>query len=375
MELQEIRGKLDELDPQIVRLFEERMRLCHEVAEYKIAAGKAVYDPEREKQKLETLQNLTDGAFNRQAVKELFLQIMTLSRRYQYQRMAGRMTQPDLGFQKIERLRTEGCRVAFQGLEGAYSHAAALSFFGPDAELYHVRLFEDLMIEVQEGRADYAVLPIENSSAGAVTDSYDLLMKYDNYIVAELFLPIRHFLLGREEADLAGIRRVFAHPQALMQSSEYLNGHRDWQQISLENNAVAAKKVRDDGDPAQAAVAGEEAAQVYGLKKLAGPINNSSGNTTRFLILSRQPVYQAGAGKISLCFELPHQSGTLYNMLGNFIFNNVNMTMIESRPIPERSWEYRFFVDIEGNLEQAGVQNALCGIRQEARNVKIFGNY
>ena len=160
-----------------------------------------------------------------------------------------------------------------------------------------------------------------------------------------------------------------------MQSSEYLNGHRDWQQISLENNAVAAKKVRDDGDPAQAAVAGEEAAQVYGLKKLAGPINNCSGNTTRFLILSRQPVYRADAGKISLCFELPHQSGALYNMLGNFIFNNVNMTMIESRPIPERSWEYRFFVDIEGNLEQAGVQNALCGIRQEARNVKIFGNY
>ena len=281
---------------------------------------------------------------------------------------------PDLGFHKVEKLETAGKRVVFQGLEGAYGHAAALQFFGKDADIHHVRRFEDMMVEIQEGKADFAVLPIENSSAGAVTDNYDLLLKYDNVIVAETFLPVHHYLLGTPDAELSDVKRVYAHPQALMQSSDFLNQH-DWQQLSMENNAVAAQKVRDEKDPSQAAVAGEVAGEIYGLKKLAGPINNCPDNTTRFLILAKERVYQAGAEKISLCFELPHRSGTLYSMLGNFIFNDVNMRMIESRPIPEESWQYRFFVDIEGNLEDAGVQNALYGIMREAKNVKILGNY
>ena len=207
-----------------------------------------------------------------------------------------------------------------------------------------------------------------------MTDNYDLLLKYDNVIVAETFLPVHHYLLGTPDAELSDVKRVFAHPQALMQSSDFLNQH-DWQQLSMENNAVAAQKVRDEKDPSQAAVAGEVAGEIYRLKKLAGPINNCPDNTPRFLILAKDRVYQAGAEKISLCFELPHRSGTLYSMLGNFIFNDVNMRMIESRPIPEESWQYRFFVDIEGNLEDAGVQNALYGIMREAKNVKILGNY
>ena len=330
----EIRGRLDQIDTQIEKLFEERMRLCSEVAEYKIATGKAVYDAEREKQKIESVQAMAEGEFNKQAVAELFLQMMTLSRRYQYQTIAGRVGGPDLGFHKVEKLETAGKRVVFQGLEGAYGHAAALQFFGKDADIHHVRRFEDMMVEIQEGKADFAVLPIENSSAGAVTDNYDLLLKYDNVIVAETFLPVHHYLLGTPDAELS-----------------------------------------DEKDPSQAAVAGEVAGEIYGLKKLAGPINNCPDNTTRFLILAKDRVYQAGAEKISLCFELPHRSGTLYSMLGNFIFNDVNMRMIESRPIPEESWQYRFFVDIEGNLEDAGVQNALYGIMREAKNVKILGNY
>ncbi|MEG2732137.1 MAG: prephenate dehydratase domain-containing protein, partial [Clostridium sp.] len=143
----------------------------------------------------------------------------------------------------------------------------------------------------------------------------------------------------------------------------------------LENNAVAARKVRDENDRTQAAIAGDEAGQIYGLKALAGPINHSRTNTTRFLILSKVPLYRAAAEKISLCFELPHQSGSLYNMLGNFIFNHVNMRMIESRPIPDRNWEYRFFVDIEGNLEDPAVINAIHGIEKEANHMKILGNY
>lgn len=375
MDLQEIRKKLDRIDTQIEQLFEERMRLCADVAEYKIQTGKAVYDAKREREKIEAVTSMAEGEFNKQAVGELFLQMMTLSRRYQYQTMADRIGTMDLGFQKVNRLQTDGKKIAFQGLEGAYGHAAAIEFFGREADIHHVRRFEDLMIEVEEGKADYSILPIENSSAGAVTDNYDLLLKYHNYIVAEIFLPINHYLLGTRDASLSDIRRVYAHPQALMQSSEFLNSHREWQQLSMENNAVAAKKVRDEKDKTQAAVASAIAGELYGLRPLAESINNNSGNTTRFLILSREPIYRENAEKISLCFELPHKSGTLYNMLGNFIFNHVNMRMIESRPIPEQNWEYRFFVDIEGNLENPGVQNALYGIMREAQNVRILGNY
>ena len=374
MDLLEIRGRLDQIDTQIEKLFEERMRLCSEVAEYKIATGKAVYDAEREKQKIESVQAMAEGEFNKQAVAELFLQMMTLSRRYQYQTIAGRVGGPDLGFHKVEKLETAGKRVVFQGLEGAYGHAAALQFFGKDADIHHVRRFEDMMVEIQEGKADFAVLPIENSSAGAVTDNYDLLLKYDNVIVAETFLPVHHYLLGTPDAELSDVKRVFAHPQALMQCSAFLNDN-GLKQISVENTAVAAKRVVEEGDKSQAAIASEIAGKLYGLELLKPFIQNNQGNTTRFVILANRKVYQKDAGKISLCFELPHTSGSLYNMLGNFIFNHVNMMMIESRPIPGKNWEYRFFVDIEGNLQDAGVKNALRGIGAEAQNFKILGNY
>lgn len=375
MDLQEIRKQLDRIDGNIENLFEERMRLCGEVAEFKIETGKAVYDAQREKEKIENVMSMADGDFNKQAVGELFLQMMTLSRRYQYQIMAGRMTGPDLGFQKVEELPVENKRVAYQGLEGSYGHMAALKYFGETANLFHVRRFEDLMIAVRDGEADYAVLPIENSSAGAVTDNYDLLIKYDNYIAGEIFIPVNHMLLGTQEAELSDIKRVYAHPQALLQSSDFLNARPKWQQINLDNNAVAARKVAEEKDVSQAAVASESAGKIYGLKVLADSINHSRTNTTRFLILSKTPLYCAKAEKVSLCFELPHKSGSLYNMLGNFIFNHVNMRMIESRPIQEKNWEYRFFVDIEGNLTDPAVINALHGISQEAGFMKILGNY
>ena len=375
MDLQEIRKQLDKIDKNMVELFIERMRLCGEVAEFKTRTGKAVYDAEREKQKLETVAGMADGDFNKQAVEELFLQMMTLSRRYQYQLMAGILVSPFLSFSEVCELPMENRRIAYQGLEGAYGHMAAIRYFGKQADMFHVQRFEDLMTAVRDGLADYAVLPIENSSAGAVTDNYDLLIKYDNFIVAEIFVPVNHALLGTPDASIEDIKKVFAHPQALMQSSEFLNARPQWQQISLENNAVAARKVMADGDRTQAAIASGMAGEIYGLKALAETINHSKSNTTRFLILSKEPVYRADANRISICFELPHKSGSLYNMLGNFIFNNVNMRMIESRPVPERNWEYRFFVDIEGNLKEPGVINALHGISQEANYMKILGNY
>lgn len=374
MDLLECRNKLDVIDKQIVKLFEERMDICGKVAETKIASGKAVYDAEREKQKLDAVSAMADSEFNQVAVRELFSQMMSISRKYQYSILAEHGRAMKLGFERLDQLPMEGVRVVHQGVEGAYSHAAAIQYFGEKAEIYHVARFEDAMKEVQLGNADYAVMPIENSSAGAVIDMYDLLTRYDNYIVAETFLPVNHALLGVPGAKLSDVKTVFSHPQALMQCSAFLNDN-GLKQISVENTAVAAKRVVEEGDKSQAAIASEIAGKLYGLELLKPFIQNNQGNTTRFVILANRKVYQKGAGKISLCFELPHTSGSLYNMLGNFIFNHVNMMMIESRPIPGKNWEYRFFVDIEGNLQDAGVKNALRGIGAEAQNFKILGNY
>ena len=374
MDLLECRNKLDVIDKKIVKLFEERMDICGKVAETKIASGKAVYDAEREKQKLDAVSAMADSEFNQVAVRELFSQMMSISRKYQYSILAEHGRAMKLGFERLDQLPMEGVRVVHQGVEGAYSHAAAIQYFGEKAEIYHVARFEDAMKEVQLGNADYAVMPIENSSAGAVIDMYDLLTRYDNYIVAETFLPVNHALLGVPGAKLSDVKTVFSHPQALMQCSAFLNDN-GLKQISVENTAVAAKRVVEEGDKSQAAIASEIAGKLYGLELLKPFIQNNQGNTTRFVILANRKVYQKDAGKISLCFELPHTSGSLYNMLGNFIFNHVNMMMIESRPIPEKTGNYRFFVDIEGNLQDAGVKNALRGIGAEAQNFKILGNY
>ena len=375
LDLQEIRLKLDQIDKNITALFEERMKLCGDVAAFKIQTGKAVYDGEREKQKLEAVRGLAHGSFNQQAVTELFSQMMTISRRYQYQLLGEQGRIPSSGFECVEKLNRENARVVYQGTEGAYSHGAALKYFGEDARVYHVPTWEEAMKEVDENRADYAVLPIENSSAGAVSDIYDLLVQYNNYIVGEVFLEVNHVLLGLPGSRIDQIRTVYSHPQALMQSSQYLNANKNWRQVSVANTAMAAKKILEDGDKTQAAVASETAGRLYSLIPLKTGINHNKNNTTRFIIVTNRPVYQEGAKKISICFELPHKSGSLYNMLGNFIFNNVNMVMIESRPILGRNWEYSFIVDIEGTLSSAPVQNALMGIRQEAAGLRILGNY
>lgn len=375
LDLQEIRGKLDQIDKNITELFEERMKLCADVAAFKIETGKAVYDGAREQEKLNAVRELTHGEFNGQAVTELFSQIMTISRRYQYQLLAEHGKVPDSGFEPVEHLAKDRVRVVYQGVEGAYSHEAAMRYFGEGVPAYHVSSWEEAMEEVSQKKADYAVLPIENSSAGAVSGIYDLLVKYNNYIVGEVFLDVNHALLGLQGAALEEIKTVYSHPQALMQSSEYLNANKNWRQVSVENTAMAAKKVLEDGDRSQAAVASENAGRIYGLTPLKTSINHNKCNTTRFIVVTNRPIYQIGAKKVSICFELPHKSGALYNMLGNFIFNHVNMVMIESRPIVGRNWEYRFFVDIEGSLSDGPVQNALLGIAQEAAGMRILGNY
>lgn len=374
-ELAELREQLDQIDDKIAELYEKRMEVCAQVGEYKIKAGKKVFDRQREKEKLADVASKVKGEFNRKGIQEVYQQLMSMSRKLQYQQLVSAGALGRLPFIPVDSLDKENARVVFQGTEGAYSQAAMQQFFGPDVNSFHVRTFREAMEAIEEGSADYAVLPIENSSAGPVNEMYDLLDEFENYIVAETILPVVHTLSGLPGAKLSDIRRVYSKAEALMQTSRFLEDHSDWQKISVVNTAIAAKKVLNDQDISQGAVCSAYAAKVHGLSVLVEEINDDPDNCTRFIVVTNQKVYLKNASKISIRFELPHQSGSLYGILSHFIYNDLNMTKIESRPIKGKQWEYRFFVDFEGNMEDGAVKNAIRGLREEARNLKILGNY
>lgn len=375
IDLLQLRDQLDDIDEQIVHLYEKRMDICREVAEYKIENGKQVLDKEREKSKLQTLKAMASNDFYRHGVEELFEQIMSMSRKLQYQLLSKRGVIGRLPFMEVDSLKQLSARVVFQGVEGANSEAAMRAYFGDQVNSFHVESFRDAMEAIEEGMADFAVLPIENSSAGIVSSIYDLLVEFENYIVGEQVMKIENCLMSVKGAKLSDIRTVYSHPQALMQSAKYLEEHREWQQISMLNTAEAAKMVAREQDPSKAAIANSLAAKLYDLEILEPEMCSNAANSTRFIIVTNQKIYRKDAGKISICFEIPHESGSLYHAMSHFIYNGLNMCKIESRPIEGRNWEYRFFLDFEGNLNDSAVKNALRGLRDETRNMRILGNY
>ncbi len=374
-ELAELREQLDQIDDRIAELYEKRMEICAQVGEYKIKSGKKVFDRQREKEKLADVASKVKGEFNRKGIQEVYQQLMSMSRKLQYQQLVSAGALGRLPFIQVDDLDKKNARVVFQGTEGAYSQAAMHQFFGPDVNNFHVSTFREAMEAIEEGSADYAVLPIENSSAGPVNEMYDLLDEFENYIVAETILPVVHTLCGLPGAGLSDIQRVYSKAEALMQTSRFLEDHSDWQKISVVNTAIAAKKVLNDQDITQGAVCSAYAAKVHGLSVLVDGINDDPDNCTRFIVVTNQKIFLKDASKISIRFELPHQSGSLYGILSHFIYNDLNMTKIESRPIKGKQWEYRFFVDFEGNMEDGAVKNAIRGLREETANLKILGNY
>ena len=373
--LEVLRDKLDKIDDQIAALYEQRMEICGEVGEYKVKAGRKVFDRQREKEKLSDVASKVSGDFNKKGIQELYQQLMSMSRKLQYRQLVEAGALGRLPFIRIDGLDRKSARVVFQGTEGAYGQAAMMQFFGDGVNSFHVRTFREAMEAIEEGAADYAVLPIENSTAGPVIEMYDLLDEFENYIVAETILPVVHTLSGLPGAKLSDIKTVYSKTEALMQTSSFLDEHPDWQRISVVNTAIAAKKVLEEKEISQAAVCSSYAAEAHGLSVLVDGINDDADNSTRFIVVTNQKVFLKDASKISIRFELPHQSGSLYGILSHFIYNDLNMTKIESRPIHGRNWEYCFFVDFEGNLEEPAVKNAIRGLREESQNLKILGNY
>ncbi len=363
------REKIDKIDSQIAALFEERMKLADDVAAYKIANGKPVFDPVREKEKLDKMETSVGDNFLKVSLRELFTQIMSISRKYQYNKMGN-------SFSDIDTVSSYSSdNIGFFGGIGTYTERAMKSFFGADTEAKTFNTFKKVCEAVKSGMIEYGVLPIENSTTGSISDIYDLLLEYGVYILGEAIEPIDHALMALPHASIDDISEIYTHAQPIMQCSGFLEKHPDWKTFAYGSTAESAEMILRDNDIRKACIASRANAEIYGLKILDDDIANDKLNATRFIVIGKSKTYLEDADKVSICFEIPHKSGSLYNLLSNFIYNNINMTNIVSKPIPDRRWQYRFFVDFDGNLKEAGVINALTGIKAEADNLTILGNY
>lgn len=375
-DLMQIRKELDEVDQAFVELYQRRMALCSDVARSKIQSGRPVRDVRRENEKLESVKEMVDSGADKKNVEELFRLLMASSRKLQYH-MLNKMDVDScrLPFETVDELSKENCRVVYCGVEGAFGHEATRTYFGDDVSCFHVSTFEGCMNALSGGRADYAVIPIENSSAGVVADVYDLLVKCDNYIVDEMDLPVVHSLLVNPGTKLEDIDTVYSHPQAIAQCNKFLNEHKKIHAIEKSNTAVAARMVAEEGNPHHAAIASKVAGELYGLETLISPLNYNLGNMTRFAIISNRKITRKDAKHISICFETEHDPGSLYRLMSHIIYNNLNMIKLESRPVPGQTWEYRFFMNFDGSFSQSSVKNALTGISEEAVSFKILGSF
>lgn len=379
-ELHALRSEIDEIDAQVVELFRRRMAVTEQVGRHKLARGLPVLDAGREAQVLEKKAALA-GPDLRDDVTALYETVMALSRRQQQRLMA--VGKPpdwlsalrDAIAHAREPLPAQSARVLYQGEPGAYAEEAAVDFFGEDCQRSHVAGWEDIFAALRDGRADYGVLPIENSSTGSINQVYDLLAKYGGYIVGEQTVRVNHCLMAPKGAQLSGLREVYSHEQGLLQCREYLKSHPGWTRTALRNTAAAAKYVAEQGDPAKAAIGSRRCAALYGLDVLAEGINFSRENFTRFVVVSPVLELRLGREKISLLVTLSHQSGTLYRLLSVFAHGGLNLMKLESRPMPDRPWEYRFFVDFTGDLTAPGMEETLRDAAETAENFRVLGNY
>ena len=371
----DIRDDISKIDYQIAELFEKRMGFAAELALSKKAFGESIYNKNKEDEKMSDITKNRSNPFVVKGLEEIFIQMMSISRKYQYHMVHQRDRYIENYFTEVpELVMFPDTRVVYPGVPGSFSEMACEKFFGADVDHYAVVNFKDVAMALNNGDADYGVLPIENSSAGDVTGVYDILLENDVCMVGEVFVKVEHCRLGCPGSKIKDIELVLSHPQGLMQCTPYLE-KLDVKKVSVENTASAAERVAREKIMTQAAIASRRAAKLYGLDILDAGINFDKNNVTRFVILSKKRQYTQNANKISISFSLLHESGTLYNILSHFLYNDLNLSHIESVPLPDQQWEYRFYIDISGNLHDPAVKNALQGVRTEVADFKILGNY
>jgi chorismate mutase/prephenate dehydratase len=265
--------------------------------------------------------------------------------------------------------------VGYQGVPGAYSHEAMLEYFGENVESMSSKEFEDVFILLKEGKIDYGVVPIENSSTGGIADVMDLLYKYDVAIVGEKCLRINQTLIGIKGATIEDIEEVYSHPQGFQQSKEYLKGFPQWKQIPYYNTAKSVEYIMNTNNKKYAAIASKRAAAIYNADILKSEINFNDSNYTRFVIISNNIESKIESNKLSVILSLSHSCGSLHNVVKCIAEHSLNMLKIESRPLIKTPWQYLFYIDFEGNLNSQAVNIALESIKDNSIHYKLLGNY
>lgn len=378
-DLTELRARIDDIDAQMAALFEQRMDVTRQVGEYKLAHDLPVLDRKREEEVLAKKEAMLKNPYLKTEIKDFFGSIMAISRRQQRMLMTDGSTA-----EKLKPLRDAVAaagrpkaspRVCYQGVPGAYAEEAAALFFGADTPRESRPTWGALFDALAEGAADYAVLPIENSSTGSINAVYDLLAARGAYVVGEQLVRVDHCLAALPGARMEDIRDVYSHEQGFFQSEDFFRAHPDWRQHAVLNTAAAAALVAESGDGAKGAVCSRHAAALYGLDVLQESINTSTDNFTRFFVVARSMEIRPESDKVSLMFTLPHEPGTLNNVLGILAVHQLNMLRLESRPMTGKSWEYRFFVDVEGNLRSEEWDSVLFELLENTLTLRILGNY
>lgn len=384
-DLEELREEIDSIDKQLVALFEKRIEAVLQVAEYKIKHSIPILNAEREKQVIEkNIGNLKNRKFSN-ATKDFFKSIMSISRELEAEDMfqdnyiKNKTSIRELGYEvkdsMIKETEDSPTKVGFQGVSGSFSEEALNNYFGEEVNTYNFNHFEEVFKALKEKKIEYGILPVENSSTGTISEVYDLLRKYGLYIVAEKCIKISQHLVAAEGSKIEDIEEVYSHPQAFEQSSIFLKDHPKWRLIPYYNTAISAKMVADRKSKKIAAIASERAAKLYNLNIIKKAINYNNNNYTRFIIVSKKLEIQKGADKISIVISMPHKSGSLYKILRNFSESNLNMLMIQSRPMEGKPWDYFFYIDFEGNITDSRIMDAVEGIEEKSTYFKLLGNY
>ena len=351
MDIQDYRAKIDQVDSELVRLYGERMEITKEIGRYKREHNLPVLDTERERNLLNRVGEMA-GEENENGVRALFGFLMSQGRTSQL--LDGRKestlgNQIRTALQETPHLFPPKAVVACQGVEGAYSQKACEKIFSAPSILY-CRDFESVFSAIEKGLCRYGILPIENSLAGSVTSVYDQMISRNFRIVRSARVKIDHTLIAPPGVRLEDIKEVYSHEQAIQQCSRYLEAHSGWQVNVCRNTAAAAQMIAGSGRKDVAAISSAACAPLYGLSILATDIQNNSNNHTRFICIAKQPEIYPGADHTSLMLVLPNRPGSLYQLLGRFYAQGINLIKLESRPMPGRDFEFMFYFDLEASV-------------------------
>ncbi len=351
MSLEELRRKIDETDARIVRLIAERTRIAREIGQGKREQGKQIEDTARERAVMENVRSIArQENLEQEDIESIYRQIVAVSKSLQ------------------------GIVVAFQGELGAYSEEAASQFFGPSIEVKPCESVDDVFKVVEKGKAQFGIVPIENSLEGSISRVYDLLLDSSLMVCGETELRIVHCLIASPETRLDRIKKVYSHPQALGQCQVYLR-HLGVELIPTYDTAGSVKMIKERGIADGAAIASTRAATIYGMQILAREIEDNPNNFTRFFILAKQDSPLSGNDKTSIVFSVKHRPGALYEFLRQLTSRKINLTKIESRPNRQKPWEYNFYLDFEGHREDEAAREALDNLEKTSLFVKVLGSY